>query len=208
MIVLGNGSDVVCGARIIDVKETSTTRRRPGADTFAQRCRRLSGRARGSVFVELRRQLGQSRRWAAAGDGRGLLPANRHDHRQRTHPQATGLGADRAPDSTRLGFAWRPRPEIAVSAGLDVSRIFGDAIACQTSTPPPPYSPQASNLSYDGLFVRGKEFREESALGPSLTIAASSNLHGESIRVHAAGLEQRLCAAVKTSRNSPSRHVL
>ncbi len=56
----------------------------------------------------------------------------------------------------RVGVCWQPRPDIAISTGW-MFETFGDAIMLNQDASLATLSrPQASSLSYDGLFVRGE----------------------------------------------------
>jgi len=142
------------GIRIIDVEETITNNvTGPDAETLMQKSTFVGAGPR--IGFELRRQLGCARVMAFVGADTGLLLGG-----QKTIGSNTPSGFDSeqlVPDfDLRLGVCWQPRPEIAISTGW-MFETFGDAVMLnQDTTLATVARPQASSLSYDGLFVRGE----------------------------------------------------
>jgi hypothetical protein len=92
---------------------------------------------------------------AFVGADAGLLLGGQHTLGSDT---PSGFNSEQiVPDfDLRLGVCWQPRPDIAISTGW-VFETFGDAVMLnQDATLATVSRPQASSLSYDGLFVRGE----------------------------------------------------
>ena len=142
------------GVRIIDVEETILNDvTGPDAESLTQKSSFAGAGPR--IGFELRRQLCQTRLLGFVGADAGLLLGG-----QTTAGSNTPSGFNSAqivPDfDLRVGVCWQPRPEIAISTGW-MFETFGDAIMLNQDASLATLSrPQASSLSYDGLFVRGE----------------------------------------------------
>ena len=142
------------GVRIIDVEETILNDvTGPDAETLTQKSSFVGAGPR--IGFELRRQLGQTRMLGFVGADAGLLLGGQNTVGSNT---PTGFNsAQIVPDfDLRLGVCWQPRPDIAISTGW-MFETFGDAIMLNQDASLATLSrPQASSLSYDGLFLRGE----------------------------------------------------
>jgi hypothetical protein len=142
------------GVRIIDLEETVINDiTGPDAATLTQKSTFVGAGPR--IGFELRRQLCQTLLLGFVGADAGLLLGG-----QNTVGSNTPSGFDSAqivPNfDLRVGVCWQPRPEIAISTGW-MFETFGDAILLNQDASLAALSrPQASSLSYDGLFLRGE----------------------------------------------------
>jgi hypothetical protein len=142
------------GVRIIDVEDTILNDvTGPDAETLTQKSSFVGAGPR--IGFELRRQLGQTRMLGFVGADAGLLLGGQNTVGSNT---PTGFNsAQIVPDfDLRVGVCWQPRPDIAISTGW-MFETFGDAIMLNQDASLATLSrPQASSLSYDGLFIRGE----------------------------------------------------
>ncbi len=142
------------GVRIIDLEETIRNDvTGPDAETLTQKSTFMGAGPR--IGFELRRQLCATRLMAFVGADAGLLLGGQHTAGSDT---PSGFNSEQlVPDfDLRLGVCWQPRPDIAISTGW-VFETFGDAVQLnQDATLVTVSRPQATSLSYDGLFVRGE----------------------------------------------------
>ncbi len=142
------------GVRIIDLEETilnEVNGLEPG--TFNQKSAFVGAGPR--VGFEVRRPVRQSRLMAFAGADAALLLGSLTTTGSDV-PAGTS-SAQIVPDfDIRIGLCWQPRPEMSITTGW-MFEIFGDALSLnQDATTATLVRPQASSLSYDGLFVRGE----------------------------------------------------
>jgi hypothetical protein len=142
------------GVRIIDIEEAilnSVTG--PDAGTFTQKSAFLG--AGPKLGIDVRRHLGHSRFSAYVAADAALLLGEEKTYGTDTPSGSKGVQA--VPNfDVQLGLEWRPTCHISITSGY-LFEYFGDATqlseAAGLALLVPP---QASNLSFDGFFVRGE----------------------------------------------------
>ncbi len=142
------------GVRIVDLDDkVRNDVSGPDAGVFTQESNFVGAGPR--FGFETRRQLGCSAMYAFLGADAGLLLGG-----LKTTGSDTANGLDSAeivPNfDIRIGVCWQPRPEMSITTGW-MFETFGNAVnlngAASVAAVP---APERSDLSYDGLFVRGE----------------------------------------------------
>jgi hypothetical protein len=144
------------GARILDLSDTVTNVvTGPDAGVFNQQSTFVGAGPR--MGLEVRRQLGCSATSVFIGVDAALLLG---EQRTTGSDTASGLHAvQTVPDfDFRAGLSWQPTCHFTFTGGW-IFETFGDGTSLnQSAGLALVQPPQANNLSYDGLFLRG-EFR-------------------------------------------------
>jgi hypothetical protein len=142
------------GARIIDLSETIKNEvSGPDAGIFTQQSTFVGAGPR--LGLEIHRQLGESRVSGFFSADAALLLGGQ-DTTGTSTPSGT-TSAQIVPNfDLRVGLCFQPRSQMAISVGW-MFETFGNATMLnENASLALVSSPQANNLSYDGLFVRGE----------------------------------------------------